>query len=170
MSNNEEGIMGFRLTLLVALGVGLFLPLMSAATDPSGVVSNVILGQGVPVREIDEHVKTGDTWMVKLETKGQSDFFYQDLVVGPGGRTGWHSHPGLLMITVKEGTVDFYDNKCTKRSYTAGQAFTEGSEPHNALNSGSGNAHLLVFYVIKKGESRRIENPQPPCAVSLGIP
>src|SRR5260370_3619914 len=74
------------------------------------------------------------------------------------------------MITIKEGSVDFYDNKCTKRSYTAGQAFTEGSEPHNALNSGTGNAHLLVFYVIKKGESRRIENPQPPSAVRRGIP
>ena len=103
--------MGARLTLLVVLGVALFLPLISAATDPSGVVSNVILGQGVPVKEIDEHVKGGDTWVVKLETKGQSDFFYQDLVVGPGGRTGWHSHPGLLMITIKEGSVDFYDNK-----------------------------------------------------------
>src|SRR5258708_26675305 len=107
MSNNEEGIMGFRVALLVALGVGLFLPLISAATDPSGVVSNVILGQGVPVKEIDEHVKSGDTWLVKSETKGPSDVFYQDLVVGPGGRTGWHSHPGLLMITVKEGTVDW---------------------------------------------------------------
>src|SRR5260370_25672136 len=134
MSNNEEGIMGARLTLLVALGVGLFLPLVAAATDPSGVVSNVILGQGVPVNEIDEHVKGGDTWVVKIETKGQSDFFYQDLVVGPGGRTGWHSHPGLLMITVKEGTVDVYNNKGTKGSYTAGQPFTQSSEPPIAMN------------------------------------
>src|SRR6266446_5458400 len=140
----------------------------SARSAPSVPYAGICLTR--PVKEIDEHVKGGDTWVVKLETKGQSDFFYQDLVVGPGGRTGWHSHPGLLMITIKEGSVDFYDNKCTKHSYTAGQAFTEGSEPHNALNSGSGNAHLLVFYVIKKGESRRLENAQPPCAVSLGIP
>ncbi len=157
-------------TLLALLGVGLLMPLSSMATDPSGVVSNVILGPGVPVQEVDEHVVRGDTWMVKFSTKGQSEFFYQDLVVGPGGRTGWHSHPGLLMITVKEGSVDFYDNACAKRTYTAGQSFTEGSEPHNALNPGTGGARLLVFYVIKKGEPRRIENPQPPCAVSLAIP
>ncbi len=99
---------------------------MSVATEPSGVVSNVILGQGTPVKEIDEHVSRGDMWMVKLQNKGQSDFFYQDLVVAPGGRTGWHHHPGLLMITVKEGTVDFYDARCTKQIFTTGQAFTEG--------------------------------------------
>src|SRR6267154_2716341 len=143
--------MGARLTLLVVLGVGLFLPLISAATDPAGVVSNVILGQGVPVDEIDEHVKGGDTWVVKLETKGQSDFFYQDLVVGPGGRTGWHSHPGLLMITIKEGSVDFYDKDCRKSSFSAGQSFTESADPHNAFNTGTANARLLRYYGANAG-------------------
>ena len=160
-----------RLTwrLFSLLFAAVLLPIVSVATEPSGVVSNVILGQGTPVNEIDEHVSRGDMWMVKLQSKGQSDFFYQDLVVAPGGRTGWHHHPGLLMITVKEGTVDFYDARCTKQIFTAGQAFMEGSEPHNALNTGVINARLLVFYITKKGEPRRLENSQPSCAVSLSI-
>src|SRR6266481_6625913 len=155
---------------LVILAASLTIATVAVATPPAGVVSNTILAQGPTAGALKENIRIGDNWAVNLDDKGQSEFYFQDLVVGPGGRTGWHSHPGLLLITIKEGSVDFYDNKCTKRSYTAGQAFTEGSEPHNALNSGSGNAHLLVFYVIKKGESRRLENPQPPCAVSLGIP
>ena len=160
-----------RLTwrLFSLLFAAVLLPIVSVATEPSGVVSNVILGQGTPVKEIDEHVSRGDMWMVKLQSKGQSDFFYQDLVVAPGGRTGWHHHPGLLMITVKEGTVDFYDARCTKQIFTAGQAFMEGSEPHNALNTGAVSARLLVFYITKKGEPRRLESSQPSCAVSLSI-
>jgi quercetin dioxygenase-like cupin family protein len=112
----------------------------------------------------------GDTWNVKLETQGESEFFHQDLVVGPGGRTGWHSHPGLLMITVKEGSVDFYDKDCVKHTYAAGQSFTESAEPHNVLNPGSSNTRMLIAYIVKRGEPRRIESAQPPCAVRLQIP
>ena len=108
--------------------------------------------------------------MVNLEDRGQSEFYFQDLVVGPGGYTGWHSHPGLLMITVKEGSVDFYDKACTKHTYVAGQSFTEGAEPHAAMNRATGNARLLVAYIVKKGEPRRIDAPQPQCGARLGSP
>jgi quercetin dioxygenase-like cupin family protein len=87
----------------------------------------------------------------------------------PGGRTGWHSHPGLLLITLKDGSVDFYDKDCGKHTYTAGQSFTEGAEPHNVVNSGSGNARLLVAYIVKSGEPRRIEDPQPRCGEALQL-
>jgi len=86
------------------------------------------------------------------------------------GRTGWHSHPGLLMIAIKEGSIDFYDQDCRKRSYSAGQSFTESADPHNAFNTGTINVRLLISYVIKKGEPRRIEQAQPPCAVGLQLP
>ena len=79
-----------RLTwrLFSLLFAAVLLPIVSVATEPSGVVSNVILGQGTPVKELDEHVSRGDMWMVKLQSKGHSAFFYQDLVVAPGVRTG----------------------------------------------------------------------------------
>jgi len=38
------------------------------------------------------------------------------------------------------------------------------------MNRGTGNARLLVAYIVKKGEPRRIEAPQPPCGATLGIP
>jgi hypothetical protein len=52
-----------------------------------------------------------------------------------GGYTGCHSHPGI-------------------------QSFTEGAEPHAAMNRGTGNARLLVAYIVKKREPRR--NPRHP--------
>ena len=158
-----------RNKVLSAIGIGILIPIVAVATDPAGVVSNVILAQGPTVKDIEEHVNVGNVWMVNLQTKGQSDFYFQDLVVGPGGRTGWHSHPGLLMITVKEGGVDLYDKDCVKHTYVAGQSFTESADPHALLNSGSGNVRLLISYITKKGEPRRIEHPQPACGKSLGI-
>src|SRR4051794_36084455 len=140
------------------------------ATKPDGVVSNVILAQGDSPGAIKERIQAGADWKLTLETQGESEVFHQDLVIGPGGRTGWHSHPGLLLITVKEGTLDFYDKDCRKRTYAASQSFTESAEPHNLFNRGSGNARLLAAYIVKKGEPRRTESEQPACAAGLGLP
>src|SRR5205807_9996759 len=140
------------------------------ATDPSGVVSNVLLAQGRTISSLKERIKVGAEWAVSLEDNGQSEMYFQDLIVGPGGYTGWHSHPGLLLITIKEGRVDFYDKDCVKTIYMAGQSFTEGAEPHAVVNTGSVNARLLVAYVIKSGESRSIERSQPKCGEALRIP
>ena len=154
---------------LVILAASLTIATVAVATPPAGVVSNTILAQGPTAGALKENIRIGDSWAVNLDDKGQSEFYFQDLVVGPGGRTGWHSHPGLLLITVQEGSFDFYNKDCVKHSYSAGQSFTEAAEPHNGLNPGPGNAHLLIAYVVKKGEPRRIESPQPKCGEALGL-
>ena len=156
--------------LFTILTCSVVVPALAFATPPAGVVSNVIVAQGVTLGPVKERADVGDSWAVNLQDKGQSEFFFQDLVVGPGGYTGWHSHPGILLITVKEGSVEFYDKDCAKHTYAAGQSFTEGAEPHAAMNRGAGNARLLVAYIVKKGEPRRIEAAQPTCGATLGIP
>ena len=155
--------------LLIIAAATLFLSTIGQATEPAGIESNVLLAQGRTLRSLKDYIKVGNDWAVSLEDKGQSEFYFQDLVVKPGGRTGWHSHPGLLLITLKDGSVDFYDKDCSKHTYTAGQSFTEGAEAHNVVNSGSGNARLLVAYIVKSGEPRRIENPQPRCGEALQL-
>ena len=162
--------MRWSTTLVAMLAWSVVVPTFSVATPPAGVVSNLIVAQGATLGPVKERAAIGDSWAVNLEDKGQSEFYFQDLVVGPGGYTGWHSHPGLLLITVKEGGVEFYDKACTKHTYMAGQSFTEGAEPHAAMNRGTRNARLLVAYIVKKGEPRRIEAPQPQCGAALGIP
>ena len=162
--------MRFSKALLTMLAVSLLAPALAIATPPAGVVSNVILAQGATTGPMREHITRDNNWAVRLESEGDSEFYVQDLVVGPKGYTGWHSHPGLLMITVKEGAIDFYDQHCLKRTYAAGQSFIEAAEPHNAMNSSPHNARLLVAYIIKKGEPRRLEAPQPKCGETLGIP
>jgi quercetin dioxygenase-like cupin family protein len=162
--------MTMRTAVMAVLGIGLVAPLAARSTAPAGVLSNQMLAQGATAQDIDEHVKVGEGWAVRLETRGASDVYFQDLVIAPGGRSGWHSHPGLLVITVQEGAVDWYGASCAKSSYVAGQSFTESSAPHNVVNPGTGKARLLVSYITKKGEPRRAESPQPACAGPLGLP
>lgn len=153
--------------LLIAAGA-LFPSAVSEATEPSGIESNVLLAQGRTARLLKEHIRVSD-WTLSLEDSGGSEFYFQDLVIKPGGRSGWHSHPGLLLITVKDGSVDWYDKDCGKRSYIAGQSFTEGAEAHNVVNSAAGNARLLIAYIVKSGDPRRREDPQPRCAAALQL-
>ena len=120
------------------------------ATPPAGVVSNVIVGQGATLGPIAERAEAGG-WAARLEAPEQSEVY-------------------LLLLTVKEGSVEFYGPDCAKRTYAAGQSFTEGADPHAAMNRGTMDARLLVAYVVKRGEPRRIESPAPPCAASLAIP
>jgi quercetin dioxygenase-like cupin family protein len=154
--------------LTIAAGT-LLLGTIGQATEPAGIESNVLLAQGRTLRPLKDEIRFGSEWMVSLEDRGQSEFYFQDFAMRPGGRSGWHSHPGLLLVTVKEGSVDWYDRDCVKHSYTAGQSFTEGAEAHNVVNSGSGSARLLIAYIVKSGEPRRIENPQPKCGESLQL-
>src|SRR6202011_2191005 len=98
-------IRALRMGLSFVVGCSLLLPRTAIATDPSGVVSNVILGQGVTTDPVHEPIRQGDSWSVNLDVSAPSDFYFQDLVVAPGGRTGWHSHPGVLMIAIKKGCI-----------------------------------------------------------------
>lgn len=153
---------------LLAIGAGVLLFNVTQATPPAGIVSNAMLAQGATLSPLAENISVGD-WVLRLEDKGPSEFYLQDLVIGPKGRSGWHTHPGLLMITVKDGSVDWYDKDCNKRTYGAGQSFTEGAEPHNVLNSTDRDVHLLGAYIVKKGEARRAESEMPKCGAALGI-
>src|SRR5215207_311181 len=99
-----------------------------AATEPSGVVSNVLLAQGRTIGSLKERIKVDAEWSVALEDNGQSEMYFQDLVIGPGGYTGWHSHPGLFLITMREGSIDFYNHDCVKATYAAGHSFSEGAD------------------------------------------
>jgi quercetin dioxygenase-like cupin family protein len=110
-----------------------------------------------------------DEWRLHLRTQGATDFYVQHIIVGPGGYSGWHTHPGLLVGTVVSGSIDFYDANCQKRSFTTGQVFTENTEVHAIINTGTVNSDLSIAYLIKHNLPRRIEADAPTCAPSTGI-
>src|SRR5690349_5344701 len=50
--------------------------------------------------------------------------------LAPGGFTGWRSHPGVAVLVIKSGSLEVFSEpigggKCSKSTFTAGQAFIE---------------------------------------------
>ena len=92
----------------------------------------------------------------------------QRIVIGPGGNTGWHSHPGPVVVLIKEGQMSFYDSEdptCTVRTYSAGQSFIDRGQGdvHIARNESTSQRLELwaTYFDVPPGGAFRIDAPNP---------
>jgi quercetin dioxygenase-like cupin family protein len=162
--------------LLAGISAAVVIAGVALATPTIGLIYNNILVTGTANRDIHAHAHVAvpgsdDGFSAELETEGASNFVVQDAIFSPGGTTGWHTHPGVLLLslTSDSGPIDWYDSTCGKHVYQPGDSWTEGTTLHDVVNSSSINAHLVVTYVIAKGTSKRIDQPAPACAAALGL-
>jgi quercetin dioxygenase-like cupin family protein len=90
-----------------------------------------------------------------------------------GGRaryTGWHTHPGPLLVVVESGTLTHYGRHCHAETYTAGEAFKEPAarrHVHMGINRAGTPVVLDVTYIVPSGGPLRNEAPAPKCAAKL---
>jgi quercetin dioxygenase-like cupin family protein len=147
------------------------------ATPPLGFVLNQILASAVAEDGISQHIQLNKNpdgsmtpWQLQVQVQGETDYYSQHLVLSPGGYSGWHSHPGLLIAGVKSGQIDFYDANCQKKTIAAGQVYSENDEVHAIANTGLVDADLYISYLVKHGAPRRREEAAPACAIDTGIP
>jgi len=150
------------------------LPLALVAAAAVGMLTSVALG--TPGGGFTATLFTRDTMndpvhmnadRIKFETKDPSDFASQTITYQPGGYSGWHRHPGLVLVMVKSGAVTRYlAPDCHSITYSAGEAFIEtGDDPVMQIrNEGSVPAELYVGYVVPKDVPLRIDEPAPACA------
>lgn len=102
-----------------------------------------------------------------LHVRDAQDTVIQQIVFGPGGHTGWHSHPGPVVVVVTQGELTLYsgeDSTCTGRTYSAGQAFIDRGQGHVHIGraSATGNTVLWVTYFdVPAGQPFRIDAPDP---------
>jgi quercetin dioxygenase-like cupin family protein len=114
-------------------------------------------------------------WELEMKVKGDSDLYVVQNTWQPGGRTGWHTHPGPSLITVIEGTVTVYDAAnptCTPVTYTVGQSFTDigCGDVHNIVNNTAAVAKTVVVQIVPAGQPRRIDEPAPGNCPALTCP
>ena len=106
---------------------------------------------------------------VKFQTKGPTDIRMQKIVFDPGGYTGWHHHPGLVIVAVESGSLVLTDANCGSRTYGPGSpngaVFAEADE-HSHIASSPGGATIYVTYVVPGASPPvfRVEEPVPSCA------
>ena len=77
-----------------------------------------------------------------------------------GGREGRHTHPGLAMIHVEEGTLTLdYEGKPTT-PYKAGESFfVEAGKVHEGMNKGTTPVKAIATFVIPKGQPVTTQAP-----------
>src|SRR6266545_5817234 len=118
------------------------------ATPGSGFTS-VDMSKG-RFDELAVNTNTEDPNLVRLETKGSSDFYVVENTVTPGGYSGWHTHPGPSLVTVKSGTATFYegdDATCTPRVYEMGSGFIDRGNGHVHMVRNEGDVDLILLTV-----------------------
>jgi len=81
-----------------------------------------------------------------------------------GGNTGWHTHPGLTVVSVTAGTLRYHDG-CKSTDYTVGQSFVETpNSPGMVENIGSdATAQVYATLIVPAGMLPRTDVPAPNC-------
>ena len=88
---------------------------------------------------------------VKFQTKDPTDVRVQKIVIAPGGYSGWHHHPGFVIVAVASGAVTFTHSDCSSTTYgpglPAGAVFAEGGDDPGQASSGAGGATVYATFV-----------------------
>jgi quercetin dioxygenase-like cupin family protein len=115
------------------------------------------------------HTPSGAWFEVKLSTEGPSTMSNQDAAYAPGGRNGWHSHPGMVAVTIISGAIQWFNENCEETDYKAGDSWTEGSKLHYFRVVGTTGVHLTAFFITAQGSALRTDEAAPACAAALGL-
>jgi hypothetical protein len=112
--------------------------------------------------------KNAEGWEVEIEAEPGLTVAAQTITFFAGGQSGWHRHPGPVLIQVIAGTMTFYesdDPNCTPIVRTAGQAYLDvGDHAHIARNESGAISTNMVVYFAPPGTPQsglRIDAPDP---------
>jgi hypothetical protein len=85
-----------------------------------------------------------------VNIKDASNIAVLRFTVQPGVRFPWHSHPGLVMVTVTQGELVFvYADDCIQRPYPEGTAFVDPGfgTVHYAFNPTGGETVIVATFL-----------------------
>jgi len=99
---------------------------------------------------------------VEMHVKGPSNALQSLLVFQPGAGTGWHSHPGPVVVVIKSGALtEIHSNGCVT-VHPAGSVFFESKgEIHNAINQTGGVAEVYATFLFPAGAQPLIPEADP---------
>lgn len=153
-----------RTSIKRALALGLVAVMASigiVSATPGSKAVGTILSVGILPAGVKIH--TSD---LKLSTRDDIQVVTQTITIGPGGHTGWHSHPGPVFVTIAAGTMTFYDAddpSCSPGTYPTGASFIDrgSGHVHIARNEGSVDMVLYATYLVPVGAAIRTDISNP---------
>ena len=142
---------------------------VALATPPIGFTTNVLArGSAGQLHVRHDGIRLSSRHGVS------TDVAVATVTIEPGGSSGWHHHPGVVLVVVQSGTVSFYDKHCHADVHQAGETFIESSDsPGLAKNTGTGTAVVQATFIVPASTPPapptplRIDDPQPKrCSVT----
>ena len=142
--------------LTVALGFLLIVG-VALATPGFNVLSAPVHARGTLGPTDGPNLVVNSKTGVHLKALGSTDLVTQQIRIGPGGHTGWHSHPGPVLVTVKTGSLRLIyatDDNCQGVVYEAGDSFVDRGDEnvHIARASPFDGVELWATYFVPGGD------------------
>ena len=94
---------------------------------------------------------------IVIEMDDASDVIVAEATWTEGARSGWHQHPGMSVVHMVEGEIEFtMADDCVTRTYSAGDAWVDPGAVHTA-DSETGARAYVTFLGIPEGEPATAE-------------
>ena len=145
----------------LALAVLVLVPLVAVG------VAIATPGSGFKLREVVARGTLEPQFKIKLQDSSKpGDVVVQHFILGPGGQSGWHLHPGPAIITIISGELTLDQARdCSTTTYSAGQvAVEEIGTIHRVRNTGTTTDldFWVTFLDVPVGSPQRIEGETTP--------
>lgn len=151
---------GLKLAALAGITAAASTATVAVAEPGSGIASQLVVASN-----LNDPAQTNHDG-VKFQTKGLTDVRLQKLTFSPGARSGWHHHPGVLIVSVQSGQVTLTDHNCVAKTYGPGlpngSVFVEAHDDAMQATSTNG-AVAFVTVIVPKGAPSRIEDNPVSC-------
>ena len=155
-----------RIKVLLAFVAGLLAIAGAALATPGiGILSAPVQARGTIDDDSSIRRLSIELFLMTLRSRGGADVVTQSISMAPGGTTGWHGHPGPVLVTIKSGELTVVytnDRSCEGTTYKAGESFVDfGNVVHTALNRGAVPVDFWATYLVPgaPGSAFRIDSP-----------
>ncbi len=119
-------------------------------------------GQVSPLQIIPLAQGSSADRQVDLKVRGPNEALQTLIVFQPGADTGWHSHPGPVVVVVKTGTVTEQNSDGCFVTHPAGTVFFEQKgEVHRAFNNGGTVSEVYATFLMPSGSQPLIPAADP---------
>lgn len=140
----------------------------AGAVTAIAIASPPINFSGTPL-VIAQFLKNADvnSDRIVFQTHNPTDTSIVRLDFAANADSGWHHHPGMVIVQIAQGTVRVYDSSCAYKTYgigaAAGSTFVEGRSVHKVTSAAGAVAYATAVVVKHTPPEFRVEDPVPFC-------
>ena len=102
----------------------------------------------------------------RIAEKGRADVFVHHIRLNPNEATGWHTHPGPVIVTVVRGSFTYereLHDECRQETFDAGEGFVDRGfgYVHRGI-AGAEGVDLYATYLLRHGSENHLIAAEPP--------